>query len=87
LSNKKKINQGNSKSADPDFAGCKNNSFIHFKCYNLAIYVIKFFEKNSTRYLNSPRQDPIVGPQEKEFNLIYAIRNWGGSSGVLFCKT
>jgi hypothetical protein len=66
LSNEKKFNQGNSKSANLDFAGCKNNSFVHFKCYNLAIYVINFFEKNSTRYLNSPRQDPIVGPQEKE---------------------
>jgi hypothetical protein len=47
LSNEKKFNQGNSKSDDPDFVEYKISSFFHFKCYNLAIYVVSFCEKNS----------------------------------------
>jgi hypothetical protein len=66
LSNKKEFNQGNSKSADHDFVGCKKGSFLHFKCYNLAIYVVNFFEKNSTHYFNSLKQGPMVGTQKKE---------------------
>jgi hypothetical protein len=62
----KKINQGNSKCVDPDFAGCKKGSFLHFKCYNLAICLVKFFEKSSIHFFNSLRQDPIVGIQKKE---------------------
>jgi hypothetical protein len=62
----KKFNLGNSKSIEPASAGCKNNSFLHFKCYNLAIHVVNFFEKNSTHYFNTQRQDPMVGTQEIE---------------------
>jgi hypothetical protein len=32
--------------------------------------VVNLFEKNSTHYFNSLRQDPIVGIQEKEFYFI-----------------
>jgi hypothetical protein len=64
LNNEKKIYQGNSKSADPDFAGCKKGSFLYFKCNNLAIYVVNIFEKNSTHYFNSLRQDPTIGTQK-----------------------
>jgi hypothetical protein len=71
LNNEKKSNQGNSKSADPDFVGCKKGSFLHFKCYNLAIYVVNFFEKNSTHYFNSLWQDPTVGTQKKEISIQY----------------
>jgi hypothetical protein len=39
---------------------------LGIKCYRLAIYVINFFEIFSTHYLNSLRQDPKIGPQEKE---------------------
>jgi hypothetical protein len=39
---------------------------IFFTCYNLAIYVVNFFEKNSTHSFNSLRQDPTVGTQKKE---------------------
>jgi hypothetical protein len=53
--------------------------FLHFKCYNLAIYVISFYEIFSSHYFNSPRQDPTVRSQEKKFTLIYAICNWGDS--------
>jgi hypothetical protein len=66
LNNEKKINQGNSKSVDPDFAGCKKGSFLHLKCYNLVIYVVNFFEIFSTHYFNSVGQDPMVGTQKKE---------------------
>jgi hypothetical protein len=63
---KKNYNQGNSKFVDPDFAGCKKGSFLHFKCYNLTIYVANFFEFFSTHYFNSLKQDPMVGTQNKE---------------------
>jgi hypothetical protein len=66
LNNEKKINQSNSKSDDPDFAWCKKSSFLHFKCYILQFYVVNFFEKISTHFFNSLRQDPTVGTQEKE---------------------
>jgi hypothetical protein len=66
LNNEKQFNQGNSKSVDIDIAGCKKSSFLHFKCYNLAIYVVNFLEFFSTHYFNSLKQDPMVGTQEKE---------------------
>jgi hypothetical protein len=66
LNNEKEINQGNLKSVNLDFAGCKKGSFLHFKCYNLAIYVVNFFEKIPTHYFNSLKQDPMVGTQKKE---------------------
>jgi hypothetical protein len=66
LNNEKELNQGNSKFVDNDFARCKKGSFLHFKSYNLAIYVVKVFEKISTHYFNSLKQDPMVGTQKKE---------------------
>jgi hypothetical protein len=45
LSNEKKFNQRNSKSTNPNFVGCKTSSFLPFKCYNLAIYVVNFLKK------------------------------------------
>jgi hypothetical protein len=41
------------------FGGCKKNSFLHFKRYNLAIYVVSSCETFSTNYFNSPKQDPV----------------------------
>jgi hypothetical protein len=41
-------------------------AILYFKCYNLAIYLVNFFESFSTHYFNSLKQDPTVGTQEKE---------------------
>jgi hypothetical protein len=51
------------------------DDFLHFKCYNLAMYVVNFFEIFSTHYFSSLSQDPMVGSQENNNNLIYAICN------------
>jgi hypothetical protein len=56
--------QENSKFADPIFTCCKKSSFLYFKRYNLAIYVVNFFRTFSTHYFNNPKQDPTV---ESEF--------------------
>jgi hypothetical protein len=65
LCSAKVLSQEDSKFADPVFRGCKKSPFLHFKRYNLAIYVVNFFEKNSTHYFNSPKQDPTVESQKK----------------------
>jgi hypothetical protein len=44
-------------SIDPILQGAKKSSFLHFGYYNLAIYVVNFFEKNPTHYFNSLKQD------------------------------
>jgi hypothetical protein len=52
----------------PYFVGCKTSSFFHFKCHNPTNYAVNFFEKNSTNYSDSPKQDPTVESQKnKEF--------------------
>jgi hypothetical protein len=45
-----------SKFTDLILEGAKKDFFLHFKCYNLEIYVANFFEKGSTHYLNSLKQ-------------------------------
>jgi hypothetical protein len=66
LNNEKELNQGNSKFVDNDFTRCKKGSFLHFKSYNLAIYVVKVFEIFSTHYFNCSKQDAIVEFQKKK---------------------
>jgi hypothetical protein len=56
----KVLSQEESKFVDPVFARCKKSSFFGLKHYNLAIYVVNFFEKNFTHSHNSLRQDPTV---------------------------
>jgi hypothetical protein len=51
-------------------SGAKKKSFLHFQCYNLAIYVVDLFGKFSTHYFNSVRQDPMVGFQGKKIKNI-----------------
>jgi hypothetical protein len=65
LSNEKNLTKENQSLLILILQGAKKNSFLYLKCYNLVIYVVSFFEKNSTHYFNSPRQDPMVGSQEK----------------------
>jgi hypothetical protein len=45
LNNEKKNYQGNSKSADPDFAGCKKGSFRHFNAIILQSMWSTFLKK------------------------------------------
>jgi hypothetical protein len=40
---------------------------LQFILYNLTIYFVNFFGKNSTLYFNSLKQDPTVESQTKEF--------------------
>jgi hypothetical protein len=46
------------------FCKVKNNTILHLKRYNLAIYVVKIFETFSTYYFNGPKQDPTVESQK-----------------------
>jgi hypothetical protein len=55
----------NSKYGDPVLATCQKNSFLHFKCYNLAIYEVKNFQKNSTYSFSNLKQDPKFNPSKK----------------------
>jgi hypothetical protein len=47
----------------------KKNTFFHFKCFNLAIYMVKNFETFSTYYLNGPKQDSIVEFQKVKIKI------------------
>jgi hypothetical protein len=69
------------------FCRVKKGSFFHFKSYNLAIYVVKFFETFSTYYFNSPKQDPTVEFQKIKIkiNLCNLHKKWQFWS-VLFLK-
>jgi hypothetical protein len=58
------LSQEDSKYVDPVFARYKKGIFLHFKRHNVAIYVVNFFEKNSTYYFNSLKRDPIVVSQK-----------------------
>jgi hypothetical protein len=60
LSSTKVFNKEDSKFARLVLEGEKKNTFFHFKHYNLAIYVVKYFETISTYYFNGPKQDPTV---------------------------
>jgi hypothetical protein len=51
----------------PCFAWCKKSFFLHFKCYNLAIYVVNFLLKKIAPYFNIPKLDPIVEFQKNKF--------------------
>jgi hypothetical protein len=44
----------------------KESSVLHFKQYNLAIYVVKFFEKISIYYFNTKKQDSSIESQQKK---------------------
>ena len=45
--------------------GAKKSYFLHFKHYNLVIYVVYFLENFSTHYFNSLGQNPIVESNQK----------------------
>jgi hypothetical protein len=49
------------------FCRVNKKNFLHFKHYNLAIYVVKFFETFCTYYFNGPKQDPTI--ESKKLNL------------------
>jgi hypothetical protein len=81
LSNEK-FNQENSKFAYPIWQDAKKNSFLHFKCFNLAIYEVNIFEKFSTCSTNL-KQDPIVqSPKNKFLNKIFS---YALEKAVLVC--
>jgi hypothetical protein len=69
------------------FTGCKKSSFLYFKHYNLAIYVVKFFETFYTHYFNSLEQDHTLESQRKFEKSIYAICSRNGGFGVFYSKT
>jgi hypothetical protein len=60
----KVLSQEHSKYYDLGLDGIKKNSILHCKRYNLAIYVINFFETFFTHYFNSPKQDPTIESQK-----------------------
>jgi hypothetical protein len=62
LSSAKVLSQEDSKFVGFVLQGEKKH-FFHFKRYNLAIYVVKFFETFSTYYFNGPKQDPTFESQ------------------------
>jgi hypothetical protein len=53
--------QEDSKFVELVLQGIEKSSNLHFKRYNLAIYVVETF---STHYFNSPKQDPMVESQK-----------------------
>jgi hypothetical protein len=59
LCSAKLLGEEDPKFVDHVLQGVKKSSPQYF-----AIYVVNFFEKNSTHYFNSLRQDPIVGSQK-----------------------
>jgi hypothetical protein len=63
LCSEKVSSQEDSKFAQLVLQGEKN-TFLCFKCYNFAIYVVKYFEIFSTCYFNCPKQDPMVESQK-----------------------
>jgi hypothetical protein len=66
LRSAKDLSQEDSKFARLVLQGQKKGTFLHFKRYNLAIYVVKFFEAFSSYYFNNPKQDPMVEFQKKK---------------------
>jgi hypothetical protein len=48
--------------------------------------VVNFFEIFATRYLNSLRQDPMVGSQGKKIKKINTICNWDDNFVEIFVK-
>jgi hypothetical protein len=46
------------------FCKVKKSSFLHFKRYNLAIYMVNFLKTFFTPYFNTPKQDPTIGSQK-----------------------
>jgi hypothetical protein len=60
----KELSQEDSKFANPVLHGANKSFFLHFKRYNLAIYVVNFFESFSTCYFNNKKQDPTVESQK-----------------------
>jgi hypothetical protein len=59
------LSQKDLKFADPILHVVKKALFLHFKHYDLTIYVVNFFETFSTPYFNSPKQYPMVESQKK----------------------
>jgi hypothetical protein len=56
-------------------ARCIKNSFLHFKCYNLAIYEVKYFENFSKYSFSNLKQDSTVqsSQRKKKSNFLSAI--------------
>jgi hypothetical protein len=73
LCSAKVLGQEDLKIANLILQGVKKAFFHHFKCYNLAIYVINFFEKNSIAYFNNPKEDPTI-ESNFFFNLNYFMQ-------------
>jgi hypothetical protein len=63
----KNLSQEESKLVDPILQGAKT-SFFYLKCYNLAIYVVKFFEENFTHHYKSLWQDSTIDSPLKNEN-------------------
>jgi hypothetical protein len=61
LGSPKVLIQEDLKFFDLDFARCIKSSFLHFKIFNLAIYVVSFFETSSIHYFDSLMTDLVIG--------------------------
>jgi hypothetical protein len=62
---KKVLSQEDSKFVDPILQNVRKSSFFHLKHYDLVTYVTNLFEKNSTRYIISLKQDPWLNLKNK----------------------
>jgi hypothetical protein len=82
LCSAKILSQEDSKIANPILKGVKKSSFLHFKRYNLTIYVAKFLKTFSTHYFETRSYGLIQFFYSKV--PIYAIYTRSGSFGV-FC--
>jgi hypothetical protein len=81
----KVLSQEESKFADRVLHGTKKIK-NNLKQYNLAIYVVNFFEKNFTHYHNSLRQDLTIESSKKIKFFLYAICTKSFNFRVFFCK-
>jgi hypothetical protein len=63
----------------------KESSVLHFKQYNLAIYVVKFFEKISIYYFNTKKQDSSIESQQKKKRFNLCNLHWKWYFWSVFC--
>ena len=81
----KVLSQEDSKIVDSILKGVKKSSFLHFKCYNLAIFVAKFLKTFSTHHFEARSYGLIPKNLKKvqfmQFTLEMAVLECS------FCKT